>query len=215
MSLKIETLTVGPLATNCFLVWSGKKEAWIIDPGDSGDFLGEKILEKGLRLKAIVLTHAHFDHALAALELKINFKAALWLNKKDLFILEYMGQSAKYWLNLKNEAVAPTPEVDRFLKEGEKLRLGDEVFEVLATPGHTPGSISLYNKKEEILFSGDLLFNNGFGRTDLPGGSQKELVSSLRKVFKLPGKTRVLPGHGAETTIGEERKNLSAWLGER
>jgi glyoxylase-like metal-dependent hydrolase (beta-lactamase superfamily II) len=211
--MRIEKLTVGELATNCFLVWEEEnEEALIIDPGDSGDFISEKILFLKLRPKMILLTHAHFDHVLAALELQLAFKIPLAMSKKDESILAYMQKSARFWLRAKNEPPSPPPKVDKFLDEGDRIRLGKSVFKVLATPGHTPGSLSFYSVQEKAVFTGDTLFANGVGRTDLPGSSAKELKKSLKKLLALPGKTRVLPGHGPETTIGQEKKVLKDGL---
>jgi hydroxyacylglutathione hydrolase len=210
--MKIETLVVGQLATNCYLVWEEKnKQTLIIDPGDSADYLSDKILGLGLKPKAIIATHGHFDHVLAALELKLAFKIPFLINKKDTFILKYLAKSAKFWLNLKNEPANPPPEIDQNPKDGTRIKLGKNILKVLATPGHTPGGISLYSPSQGLLFSGDTLFANGWGRTDLPGGSEKELLKSLKKLFKLPGKTRVFPGHGPETTIETEKETLKTF----
>ena len=131
------------------------------------------------------------------------------MNKKDQFILDYMAKSAQYWLNLRNEPVPPAPEVDQNLKDKQLIKLGKHLFKVLATPGHTPGGICLYCASENLLFTGDTLFAGGWGRTDLPGGSEKDLKKSLKKLLALPTKTRVLTGHGPETTISQERKSLN------
>jgi len=208
MSLFIKKIVVGPLATNCYLVSNQKKDTLIIDPGEDGQFIIEEILKFELVPKMILATHAHFDHILAAFELKHTFKIPFLLNKKDLFILHYANKSARFWLNLKNEPLTPIPEVDRFLDEGDQIKLGREIFQVLETPGHTPGSICLYCQKHDLLLSGDTLFNQGFGRTDLPGGSEKELLQTLKRIFKLSAKIRVLPGHGEETTLKTEKKIL-------
>lgn len=209
--MEIETLVVGQLATNSYLIWDKDKKALIIDPGDSGGYITEKIHFLKLRPRMIIATHGHFDHVLAAFELKHTFKIPFLMSKKDAFILNYMQKSARFWLNLKNELLTPPPKIGQFLKEGDQIKLGKNTFKILATPGHTPGSLSLYCPKENLLFSGDTLFANGFGRTDLPGGSEEKLLKSLKKLFKLPPKTRVLSGHGPETTIEVERKNFKTF----
>jgi hydroxyacylglutathione hydrolase len=207
--MKIKTLSLGQLATNGYLVWEEKdQKALIIDPGDEGDFITQTILELKLKPQAILATHAHFDHVLAAFELQLNFKIPFYLHPKDVPILKYMVKSARYWLNLKNEPPNPPPKVDKFLKDKDQIKLGQEFFRVIHTPGHTPGSVCFHQVKEKLLFAGDTLFKDGFGRTDLSGGSSKDLVKSLGKLAKLPAETRVLPGHGEETTLGAEKENI-------
>ena len=210
--MEISKITVGQLQTNCYLVWEENRQALIIDPGDSADYLGEKIQSLELEPLMIVATHAHFDHILAAFELKLNFQIPLAMSKKDQFILAYMQKSAQYWLNFKNEPTSPPPTIDRNLKEGDQVKLDKTALQIMATPGHTPGGISLYHPQEGIVFTGDTLFDDGYGRIDLPGGEAKDLHQSLHKLFKLPSKTRVFPGHGPETTIGKAKKKLDLSL---
>jgi len=205
--LEIKTLELGSLNTNCYLVWDKQTlEAAVIDPADSGDTISEEILREKLNLKRIVLTHGHFDHILGLLELKLNFPSAkIAIQKKDLFLLKTSEQRTWHWLKRKAD---PTPPPDEFLQNGGVFKLGKIKFEIIHTPGHTPGSICLYVKNEEILFSGDTLFLRGIGRTDLSYSSPEKMQKSLEKLFKLPGKTKVYSGHGEMTTIEREnRKN--------
>lgn len=213
MNPKVKILVVGQLATNCYLVWEEKnQETLILDPGDEANYLTEEILRLGLKPKMIIATHAHFDHLLAGFELQLNFKIPFLMNQRDQPILKQMETSARYWLHLKNESPGPPPKPNRFLKNNDQIKLGKNIFKVINTPGHTPGSISLYCAKEKLLFSGDTLFANGVGRTDLPGSSPVQLIKSLEKLFKLPPETRVLPGHGASTKIGKEKNIDLSWL---
>lgn len=196
--MKIERLVVGQLATNCYLVSDKKNEAIIIDPGDDGDYIIQRILDLKLSPKLIIATHGHFDHVLAVIELKLAFKIPFLIHRLDLFLIKQVQKSAKYFLKIE---VYPVVTPDRFLKDGEIIKVGNESLEVLVTPGHTPGSISLLGKG--IVFTGDTLFANGVGRTDFSYGSKEALEKSLKKLSRLPGDTLVYPGHGKETTIRE------------
>ena len=231
--MKIERFILGQLETNCYLVYDENcLEGIVIDPGDEGDFVSQKILDLGIDIQSIIATHGHFDHVLAALELKLNFNIPLLMHKADLPILVRMQESARHFIGLK---VDPPAQVDQFLKEGDLIKFGKEKLEVIETPGHTPGSICLYgqqtlqtsgknchaefisaskilnqvqdDKREmmPVVFSGDTLFCRGVGRTDFPYSSAKQLIGSLKsKLFVLPANTCVCPGHGEETTIREE-----------
>lgn len=203
--MKIETLVLGQLATNCYLVWDEKtQEAVIIDPADEGTFIIQKIQDWGLKPKLIIATHGHFDHLLAATELKLAFNIPFLMHKADLFLLARIQETTKHFTGFEAD---PPPPVDKFLKDGDEVILGKEKLKVIEAPGHTPGSISLHNKS--VLFSGDTLFNNGIGRTDFSYASQEQLISSIEaKLFKLPNNTEVYPGHGPKTTILQEKNNL-------
>lgn len=194
--MKIKPLVVGQLKTNCYLVVCREtKETAVIDPGDEGNFLSEKILELRIKPKLIVVTHGHFDHLFAAEELRLNFNIPFLLHQEDLFLVKNAQERANYWLGTKEEFLVPKEA--KFIKEGEKIEFGQEELSVIHTPGHTPGSISLYSKKDNIVFTGDLFFENGVGRTDFSYGSYQELQSSLKKIFSLSPSTLVYPGHGA------------------
>jgi len=210
----LERLVVGPLKTNCYIL-NSSGEVIVIDPG----WEGERILSRigGARLKAIILTHGHFDHVTAAGLLRRTKGAKIFINKRDLYLLRLLRcqlsmfkiagllrrtKGAKIFINKKDLEIEP----DEFLDDGDELRLGDSSMTVIHTPGHTPGSICLLWKGR--LFSGDTLFRGTFGRTDLPGGSYEDLTMSMRKLLDLPDETLVLPGHGDETTIGAEREMM-------
>lgn len=207
--IKVKTYSLGQLGANCYLVWNDKnRHTVIIDPGDAADFLAETIISLNLKPQLLIATHAHFDHIMAVFELQHLFKIPFCLNENDLPILSYAGKSAKYWLNLKHEPVLPAAKVNRFLKEDSCFKLGNHHIKVITTPGHTPGSISLFLAKDKLLFSGDTIFKNAVGRTDLANSSAVDLAKSIKKILKLPSSLRVLPGHGRQTTLGKEKENL-------
>lgn len=195
--MRIKTLAVGELSTNCYLVWDEKtKEGIVIDPADEANFLIEEILALKIKPVAIVATHGHFDHLLASWELTMALNLPLSIHKKDLPIVNYMNKSASWWL--KRRIVEQIPEKLIFIKEGDKIKFGKEVLTVMETPGHSPGGICLFSAKDKILFSGDTLFADGAaGRTDLPYSSKKDLQKSLGKLAKLPPETKIYPGHGS------------------
>lgn len=196
----IKTLTVGPLQTNCYLITKGK-ETLIIDPGDEGDFISQTIIENNLNPVAIILTHGHFDHCLGILPIKLNFNIPIYLHQKDLFLYKQANKSAKHWTG---SAGDPLPPVDKLITNATK-----QIFflKVIETPGHTPGSICLYyeNHSSEvaqressdggILFTGDTLFADGVGRTDLSYSSKEDLQKSLKKLNKLSKEITIYPGH--------------------
>lgn len=198
--MKIETLTLGDLETNCYLVWDeDTRDAYIIDPADSGDFISEKILQYKLNPLGILLTHAHFDHVLGLLDLKLNFHLPIYLHPADHFLFTQAEKSAQHWLK---RTPPPLPAPDRELIPDQILNFGDSSLTVIPTPGHTPGSVCLYSPG--ILFSGDTLFRSGVGRTDFKYSSPDDLHASLKKLALLPPQTLVYSGHGEPTTIGQE-----------
>lgn len=195
--------SVGPLETNCYLVWdSESNSAALIDPGSFPNELSEAIGAASLRVEWIVNTHCHFDHTAGNSAAKDSLGAPLAIHELDLSGLERMHVSAAEFMP--GLMVPQSPKPDRLLREGDTLRLGDSELKVVHTPGHSPGSISLVS--EGIVFSGDTLFAGGVGRTDLTGGDWEVLMRSLsEKLMALPDDTLVLPGHGPGTTIGRER----------
>lgn len=206
---------VGPLACNCYVVGDPiTKQAIVIDPGGDADDLLEEIARQGLTITAIVATHAHFDHLIAAERLREVSGAPFHLHRDDSSLLDWYEESGVMFLGVK---LPPPPDVDMRPAEGDVLEAGSARLEVLHTPGHSPGSISLAGAGEEgpVLFAGDLLFAGSVGRTDLPGGDTQTLVQMIRsKVFPLGDEVVVYPGHGPATTVARE-KAANPFVGEQ
>jgi hydroxyacylglutathione hydrolase len=196
----IKKLVVGPLENNCFMISDEKTaECLVTDPGDEPDRILDLIKENKFRVKYILCTHAHFDHVGALQELKDGTGAQIVLHSDDLVIYRNATEAAKSW----GFEIDPLPEPDLLVSEGDILRLGALEFRVIHTPGHSPGGICIYG--EGILITGDTLFAGSVGRTDLEGGDIEELKKSFNRLMSLPDDTRVLPGHGPESTIGREK----------
>lgn len=196
---RIETGSFGPWQTNAYLVWDGHTdEALVIDPGmDAAGPLMERINANGLRLHLIANSHGHVDHVFDNAALKAASGAPLAIHPDDAYRLA--GQNS-YGFAI----TASVAEQD--LRDGDELRIGDLAFRILHTPGHSEGSVCLYDEQHALLLSGDVLFAGTYGRTDLPGGSDQQMVTSLARLAgELPDEVRVLPGHGPETTLGRER----------
>jgi len=206
-NLIIQSYFLGDLATNAYLVWNKKTlDATLIDPADSGDLLSEEILRHELKLEKIILTHGHFDHCLGLLEVKLNFpNAPVFMNSEDQFLIKNAQKNAKHWLN---REVDPVPIPDQDLARKTDIEIAGVNFEIIPTPGHTPGSVSFYSPEEKLLFSGDTLFKQAVGRTDFSYSSPQDLKLSLKKLLILPQNTTVLSGHGDPTTIGAESYNI-------
>ncbi len=200
-----EIIPVGMLACNCSIVGDeATGEAVVIDPGDEADRVLEVLAKHNLRPKYIVATHAHIDHVGGLEQLKRATGAAVLMHAGDLPLYENVAVQAE-WLGLIPPDVV---NVDQFLKEGDALRFGAYVLEVLHTPGHSPGSLSLHlASPQPKIFSGDTLFQQSIGRTDLWGGSYGQILDSIHnRLLIFPDETPVFPGHGPSTTIGDERE---------
>jgi glyoxylase-like metal-dependent hydrolase (beta-lactamase superfamily II) len=201
-----EILPVGMLACNCHVVGDEETgEAIVIDPGDDIERVHEVLTRHKLRPKYIIATHAHIDHVGGLAELERATGAPVLMHAGDLALYQNMAVQAQ-WLGVPPPGVVT---VDQFLKEGDTLRFGSHVLEVLHTPGHSPGSLSLHlSGAQEKLFSGDTLFQGSIGRTDLWGGSYEGILRSIHdRLMIFPDETPVFPGHGPETVIGEERES--------
>jgi len=196
----IRSLVVGPLENNCYVIEDEKNhEAFITDPGDEPDRIIDLIQEYGLKIKYIICTHAHFDHIAAISELKEETRANIIIHKDDLDLYENAPKHALLW----GFEIAPLPEPDVLIQEGDTISIGELQFTVFHTPGHSPGGICIYGNN--IIITGDTLFAGSVGRTDLPGGDISQLRKSFNRLMTLPADTEVLPGHGPETTIGREK----------
>lgn len=199
--MKIERLVVSQLQTNCYLVWEEENnQAIIIDPGDDGDYIIRRIQDLNLKPKLIAATHGHFDHILAATELRLAFNIPFLIHQADLPILKRTQRTAKYFSGI---MVDPPPKVDQFIKEGDLLKFAKEKLIVIETPGHSPGGVVFFAKG--VVFTGDTLFYQGVGRTDFSYAFEKQLKNSIQKIFKLPDETIIYPGHGEKTTISEAK----------
>ena len=200
----VKMLAVGPFASNCYIVGSSStKEGMIIDPGAEAETILRTVLQTGLSVSLIVITHAHMDHvsALRAVQKKTHAQFAIHEEEKGLLLTAPMRMLTSLGLT----PVKSPPRPDRLLKDGDRIDVGDLHFEVLYTPGHSSGGICFLG--HGVVFSGDTLFNFGIGRTDFPGCSHERLMKSIReKLMVLPDETIVYPGHGPLTTIGDERR---------
>lgn len=204
MSLEYQTLRLGQLDTNCYLIWDDQtRDCIIIDPADEGDFINSTILQQQLNPVGIWLTHGHLDHILGLLEVKLAWNIPIYGHKADNFLIKSVQKRAQHWFGID---VDPAPIPDIQIKNQDILELGKHEFKVIHTPGHTPGSISFYSKKNRLLISGDTIFYQAIGRSDFSYSKPLQLSDSVRQLLQLPKETIVLSGHGPETTIEDENK---------
>ena len=199
--LLVENLVVGPLMTNCYIVWDeASNEGVIIDPGDDADIIITMLKELGVQVDRILATHCHFDHIAAVAALKRELELEFIAHEGDLFFVEDGKASARKW----GFDIEQPPKPDRFIEDGDKIEVGNFSLEVLHTPGHSPGGVSYLH--ERVVFAGDCLFQGSIGRTDFRMGSLEELAKSIRtRLYTLPDNTLVYTGHGPVTTIGDEK----------
>jgi len=201
--MKYREIIVGGLETNCYLVYCEETlQCAVVDPGAEPERIFLEIAEAELKPVVIINTHGHVDHIGANRDMKDHFGVPLYIHAADSPMLGKIQQlELSLFLGAKD-----SPPADHLMSDGEEIKIGNSVLRVLHTPGHSPGSVSLLG--DGFLLSGDTLFFEGVGRTDLPGGSQKQLEQSLReKVMTLPDETVILPGHGPLTSVGQERVN--------
>ncbi len=201
--LKINRMVVGPLYVNSYILWdSESKEGIIVDPGDEGEMLLNEIDKNNIILKRVIITHGHFDHLKDAAYVSSMAKVPVLANKEDLPLIEAAPSQAAFF----GFPQIKVPRIDSYIKEGDIVQVGSYGFMVLDTPGHSPGSITLYNKQERIAVVGDLLFLESIGRTDFFGGDYKTLLISIKdRILTMADDTLVLSGHGDETTVGHEK----------
>jgi hydroxyacylglutathione hydrolase len=199
----LEILTVGELATNCYILGDEEtKQGVVIDPGGDSEIIEAHLKKLKLKVKYIILTHGHIDHIGALSQLKKATGAAILIHSKDSAMLHDPSQN----LSLFSGARTVAPRADRLLEEGDIIQCGKIKLEVLHTPGHTPGGISLLTDK--MILTGDALFCGSIGRTDFPGSSHQNLISSIKsKLLSKDDDFVIYPGHGPSSTIGEERRN--------
>jgi len=199
----IETLTVGLLQTNCYLIGCPKTRLCaVIDPGgDAADILAA-IGQHKLTPQYVLLTHAHFDHIGAAAEIVEATGASLALHPGDLALLRARGGAAMFGVFMR-----PCPEPTMTLADGQLIEIGTLRLNVLHTPGHTPGHVTFHEASSRVVFDGDVLFCHGIGRYDFPGSSYEQLMDSIHKLLALPDDTTIYPGHGPATTVCSEKRN--------
>ncbi len=206
--LNIKTFVFNPFQENTYVACDTEsRDALVVDPGMINERecarINDYITDNKLKIKLIALTHMHLDHCVGANGMSRLYGAPIGASAADAFLGEsIVGQATRFGLYLP-ESEGVRPEVD--LTDGYEIRIGRYDFKVIAVPGHSPGGIALYCASEHVVFTGDSLFRSSIGRTDLPGGSTRQLVESVRdRLLTLPPETVVLPGHGPATTIGEE-----------
>lgn len=203
-NLKIGRIVLGVCQTNCYFVYEeGKSQVILFDPADQGEYLHHKLEEKGFQVEAILLTHGHFDHiwGLEALKNLSGAKVYAYEGEKELCEDASLNVS-------KGAGRACTVKADEYVEDGAEITVAGMTCRLIATPGHTEGSCCYYFEDDKILISGDTLFQESVGRTDLPTGSMSKLVRSVReRLMILPEDVKVYPGHGETTTIGYEKEN--------
>lgn len=203
MPIEIVTLVLGPLENNTYLAADlATRQAVVIDPSFGSQAVLDEAAARGWQIQQIWLTHAHFDHIAGVGEICVAFQPPLkvGLHPLDLSLWEDKGHAEQFGV-----PIDPLPAPTLWFAHGQALTLGQEVFEVRYVPGHTRGHVAFYHSSG-VMLVGDLIFKNGVGRTDLPGGDFETLLTSINdQMLTLPDPTRLLPGHGPETTVGEER----------
>lgn len=207
--MKVKSFTFNPFQENTYIIYDKTKECLIVDPGcyteKEQETLKQFIINKNLKPVKLINTHCHIDHILGNKFTNDYWGIELQIHKLDLPLLKNSNNISKMY-GFENYQKSPYP--SQFLNEGEKIYFGENSFEILFTPGHSPGHICLYNKKNNILIAGDLIFQNSIGRTDLPGGDYNTLMKSItNKIFPLVSDTQIFCGHGPCTNLGVEKKN--------
>jgi hydroxyacylglutathione hydrolase len=204
--IEIVTLVLGPVATNAYLVGEPQShKAVVIDPAWDGEYIAAEAKQRGWKIEQLWLTHAHFDHigGIAGILKSSQPGPAIALHAADRALYAAQGGAALFGMR-----IGATPEPKVRLQQGQVLKLGEQSFEVRHCPGHTPGHVVFYNATDKVVFCGDVIFWGSIGRTDLPGGDYDALMNSIRtQILTLPNDTRLLSGHGGETTVGAERRN--------
>ncbi len=199
---QVEPLVVGPLFSNCYILWDeDSNQGVIIDPGDDAETILKVVKNLGIEIKFILATHGHFDHVGAVAPLKKELKAEFLAHKDDFFFIEDGENAARRW----GIEIAQPPKPDRYIEDGEKIKVGNYELTVIHTPGHSPGGVSFHYNR--MLFGGDTLFQGSIGRTDFRKGSFEDLANSIKtRLYTLPDDTIVYTGHGPLTTIGDEKR---------
>lgn len=200
--MDILTFPLGQLQANCYFLIEDKN-CIIIDSGDDAAFILEEIQRRNLFLRAIIATHGHFDHIMAVGEIQLSFPVPFYIFKQDHFLVDRVGETAKHFLGYESHIIKPKK--TRYLQQ-KNIQLSIFNFQILHTPGHTPGSACFYFRKEQTVFTGDTLFKESVGRFDHSYSSRTQLKKSLEKIFKLPDETIIYSGHGEVTSLAAEKK---------
>lgn len=203
--MKIVRYSLGQLQTNCYFLVHDQ-DCLIVDPADDASFIIEEIQRQRLNLVGMLATHGHFDHIGAVGEIQLSFNVPLYIFKEDQFLIDRLNETAKYFLGFDPYFIKPSRVKYLTDSKFDSDLIGIE-FKIIKTPGHTPGSCCFYFKEKNVVFTGDTLFKEGIGRTDLSYSSKEDLKKSLKKIFRLQQETIVYPGHGEETNIEDEKKN--------
>jgi len=202
--MEIITLVLGPVETNTYIVADpASQQAVVIDPAWDGDQIARQANEHGWKICQLWLTHAHFDHlaGVAGIAKQITPAPPVALHPQDFSLWDLNGGAALFGMH-----VDPGPRPSIKLEADQVLQIGSLRFEVRLAPGHTPGHVVFYSAAEKVLFCGDVIFSGSIGRTDLPGGDYRQLLESIRtQILSLPDETRLFPGHGPESTVGQEK----------
>ncbi len=208
--MKIKTFEFNPLGVNTYVLSDETKECVVIDAAcfytDEKELLLHYILDHDLVVKQLINTHLHFDHLFGVNMLVSHFGVTFASHRDDEFLLENIPDQLQLF-GVPRTNVDYKPIIGRYLQEGDQISFGNQILKVFHVPGHSPGSVVFYHEAEGVLISGDVLFHSGIGRTDLAGGDYETLVTGIqKKLFSLPTETKVYPGHGPTTTIGQEMK---------
>jgi hydroxyacylglutathione hydrolase len=200
--MKIKNIAVGAFEVNCWIISNAQNQAIVIDPGAEPEILNAYIRKNHLSVNGYLVTHAHMDHISALAAMCTAFPAPIRMHPADAaWAFSSANQMVPYYAP---PVMPPTEFLHADLTESRANRMGDFIYDVLETPGHSPGSVCLYFPTIETLFSGDTIVAGSAGRTDFPGGSAEDMARSLQRITQLPPKTRICPGHGPATTLAEE-----------